>query len=145
MELLNESEYPVPFLLKFSLSENSILSVKQRWRQLKERCENGNNEKISNIWISFCNPEINKSLSFINSLTGGLRNIDKKSCHYRYSFHDGNCDDNDIIIRYFTNIETCKWTYDELDDLIFAFEKMANQFVGGESVTGTIVVSDVIP
>ena len=141
METMCEHEDQEAFSLRFSLSDYSPLDAKEKWKELKEKCENGNNESISNEWISLCDPVINKSLSFINSLTGGIRNIGKKSCHFRYSFQDNNeiCDDN-IVIRYFTNIPTCKWTYDELDDLIFAFEKMANARIGGDYVTGSIII-----
>jgi len=141
MEIMNEVEYHVPFTLRFSLSEYSPLDAKEKWSELKEKCENGNNESITNEWISFCDPNINKSLSFINSLTGGIRKIGKKSCHYRYSFQEiDEVRDDDIVIRYFTNIPTCKWTYTELDDLIFAFEKMANARIGGDYVSGSIII-----
>ena len=63
----------------------------------------------------------------------------QKTCHFRYSFSIEN--DNDIVIRYFKNSESGKWKYEELDNLIYAFEKMANDVVGGVYVSGSIVMT----
>jgi len=131
--LLDDYEYS----LQFSLTSYSTVESKRKWRVLKEKCENGNNEDITQNWLSCCNLELNKSLLFINSLEGGIKSSENKACRYRYSFSN-EYNDNKIVLRYFTNSLTDKWNYDVIDDLIYAFEKMANKHVGGVYVLGSI-------
>lgn len=128
--LLDDYEYS----LNFSLSEYSMKESKKKWNILKTNCENGNNESFVNEMISTC-----KSLTFTNSLEGGIEYITKKACRFRYSLTN-DYDDNNIILRYFTNSISDKWTYTELDNLISLFEKVANKYIGGVYVTGSIVM-----
>ena len=134
MELLLDT---YEYSLQFSLTSYSTVEAKRRWKVLKENCENGNNEDITQNWISCCKLELNKSLLFINSLEGGIKSSGNKACRYRYSFED-EYNDNSIVLRYFTNSSTDTWTYDDIDDLIYAFENMANKNVGGVYVSGSI-------
>jgi len=134
--LLDDYDYSI----RFSLIPYSINESKTKWKELKNKCENGNNESIANEWVSLCNSELKDSFTFINSLEGGIRHNTNKTCHFRYSFSD-EYDDNYIVMRYFNNSESGKWKYEELDNLINAFEKMANGVVGGVYVSGSIVMS----
>ena len=136
MELfLDDYEYS----LRFSLTPYSTMESKKKWNELKTNCENGNNESIANEWISLCNSEINKSLSFLNSMDGGIEDDKKKDCRFRYSFAT-EYEDNDIVIRHFKNSISSKWTYTQLDDLVQAFERMVNNHIGGIYVSGCIVM-----
>ena len=49
---------------------------------------------------------------------------------------------NEIIIDQIINTETEKWTYDELDDLIYAFTKTFNYFVNSDCVSGVIEITN---
>ena len=53
-----------------------------------------------------------------------------------------NYNDKDIILDRIINTNTEKWSYDELDDLIYAFTKTFNYFVKSECVNGVIEMSN---
>ena len=46
--------------------------------------------------------------------------------------------DNDIILHEITSNDNEKWTYDELDDLLYAFIKTANFNINSDCVNGCI-------
>lgn len=53
-----------------------------------------------------------------------------------------NYNNKDIVLNQIINTNTEKWSYDELDDLIYAFTKTFNYFVKSECVNGVIEMSN---
>jgi hypothetical protein len=67
---------------------------------------------------------------------GGDNNMTHKQLRFRNSIFG--IKGNDIIFDQVINTDTEKWTYDELDDIIYAFIKTANYNVNADCVRGYI-------
>lgn len=145
MNLLNTHNYRLVFYLDGDAPEKYI----KKWNKFKLECESGNNKHIVEQIKKHCKLEINQNLHYLERVEGGLggnNNEIHKQIRFRHIFmeqqlngdipyykKDTNIIFNEIIS---TNIE--KWTYDDLDDLIYAFIKTANYNIGSECVTGYI-------
>ena len=76
---------------------------------------------------------------------GGNNNFVNKQIRFREFFpndnrslNDGSWKDNDIVLTEITSTEEERWTYEELDDLIYGFIKTANYKLQAECVSGVI-------
>tara|TARA_B110001450_G_scaffold234564_1_gene238625 strand:+ start:352 stop:846 length:495 start_codon:yes stop_codon:yes gene_type:complete len=146
MNLLNTHNHR----LVFNLNEDAPKKYIEKWNEFKLECESGDNKHIVEKIKEYSKLEINQNLHYLERAEGGLggnNNGIHKQIRFRHIFmgqqfnggdipyykKDTNIIFNEIIS---TNIE--KWTYDDLDDLIYAFIKTANYNVGSECVTGYI-------
>lgn len=93
-------------------------------------------------WVSYCSLEKNKSLPFLNRMEGGIGG-------------DNNNEDRQIRCRLLTNYEPedrellldvidteiNKWSFEELRDLVKAFEKFSSEYIHPDNpVQGYIVI-----
>jgi len=140
MNILDTHEHK----LCFRIDKDAPPDYMKRWKTFKQKCESGENELIVEQIKGYCKLKQNKNLPYLNRKEGGMGG-NNNIIHKQVRFRDYNLwsklpkyIDNDIIIDMVYNTETEKWTYDELDDLIYAFIKTANYNVQAECVRGCI-------
>ena len=140
MNILNTHEHK----LCFRIDTDAPSDYMNRWKTFKQKCESGENEYIVEQIKGYCKLEKNKNLPYLNRCEGGMggnNNVIHKQIRFRQIRGKNDyryLKDNAIIIDRVYNTETEKWTYDELDDLIYAFIKTANYNVQAECVRGCI-------
>ena len=131
--------------LRFRLDGDAPPEFKKRWKKFKQDCEYGANKQLVEQWKSYCKLEQNRILPYLDRVEGGIGGNDN-TLHKQIRFRCvlptwrqlGIFNDNDIIMDRIENTTTEKWTYEELDDLIYAFIKTANDNVEGKCVRGCI-------
>ena len=141
MYLLNTHTHKLRFYINSNISEEDM----DKWKKLKFKCEGGDNKEIILLIKSNCRLEENKNLPYLNRFEGGLGG-NNKQIRFRdnelwyYLATDENIEnlDNDIYFDKIFNTENEKWTYQELDDLINAFIKTANDYIENICVNGCI-------
>lgn len=142
MNILNTHIYELRFYIDNDAPEEYI----NRWKELKLKCENGDNKIIVEKIKSYCKLSVNKELPYLERSEGGLGgNNNKTNKQIRFREYFGNNDyrykkDNDIILQEITSSDNEKWTYDELDDLVYAFIKTANFNIKADCVNGYITM-----
>jgi len=128
--------------LVFSINTDAPVDYLNRWKELKYKCETGDNEDIVENIKGYCKLECNENLPYLNRSEGGLgggNNSTNKQIRFRTDIIEEYKKDNDIVLEDIDCDTTMnKWTYQELDDLIYAFIKSANKYVKAECVTGYI-------
>ena len=129
--------------LRFRLDRDAPTDFKKRWKKFKRDCENGNNEQIVEHWKGYCKLEQNRILPYLDRIEGGIggnNNTIHKQIRFRFGTWRtlGIYDDADIVMDRIENTTTERWTYEELDDLVDAFIKTANNNVEEECVKGCI-------
>ena len=129
--------------LVFKIDNDASEKFTKKWYEFKLKCENGNNKHIVEQIKDKCKLEINKNLPYLDRLEGGLggnNNTEHKQIRFRHNLSDTdyNCRDNNIVFQEILSTNSEKWTYEELDDLIRAFVKTANNFANAEYVRGFI-------
>lgn len=133
--------------LRFKIDNHAPKNYMNRWCKLKDKCESGQNEneEIVKNWLSQCKLDTNKNMSFLNRFEGGIggnNNQINKQIRFRNNFLHKYTDlkykDNDIILLEIVSTVYEKWNFDELDDLIYGFIKMANNYVKEKCVLGYI-------
>ena len=146
MYILNTHNHRLVFNLDRDAPEKYI----KKWNKFKIECESGNNRHIVEQIKEYSKLETNKNMPYLQRIEGGLggnNNTIHKQIRFRHIFkgqqlNGGNIpyykEDTHIILNEIisTNIE--KWTYNELDDFIYAFIKTANYKVGADCVSGYI-------
>ena len=146
MNLLNTHQHK----LVFRIDKDAPSEFIKRWETFKNKCETGSVQEKKSIMeklVSYCEVDSNKSLPYLDRCEGGLggdNNIlnkqirlrrKKRGISFLYDKHG-----DDILLDQIYSTDTEKWTYDELDDLILAFIKTANQEVKAECVSGCIEI-----
>jgi len=124
-----------------------------RWKQLKDSCENGENRHIVEQIKEHCKLSQNKTLPYLERCEGGFGGNDNsvhKQIRFRPSFGPGHPawtmswpwlkEDNDIVLHEIHQTELESWTYEELDDIIYGFIKTAQEYVESELIDGYIEV-----
>ena len=134
--------------LRFSIDKDAPPIYKKRWNDFKKKCEEGENQYITEQIKNYCKMPINKNLSYLKRSEGGLGGDDNKvnkQIRFRqfwstdkWSLNDGSVQDDDIVLTEITSTNSEKWTYEELDDLIYGFIKTANYIVQANCVNGLI-------
>jgi hypothetical protein len=134
--------------LRLKIDNDAPPEYVKRWNNFKKSCEEGDNEYIVQQIKDSCKLNINKNLPYLNRWEGGLggnNNLVNKQIRFRYfgsksdrSINDGSWKDNDIVLTQITSTEEERWTYEELDDLMYGFIKTANYKVQGECINGVI-------
>lgn len=140
MNLLSETH---TYKLRFHINKDSPQEYINRWIYFKNKCESGQeeNEQIVGLIKMFCKLEQNKKLSYLVCYEGGMFGLDKQIRFRRKCAADcikrNNIDDDIILGEIYdrgleTETNTDKWTYEELDDLISAFIKVAEYYVNAK-------------
>jgi len=146
MVLLNTHNHRLVFNLDGNAPEKYI----KNWNEFKIKCESGNNKHIVEQIKEYSKLEINKNIPYLEREEGGLggdNNGIHKQIRFRHickgeQFNGGNIPyykkDTNIIFNEIISTDIEKWTYNELDDLIYAFIKTANYNIGADYVSGYI-------
>lgn len=147
MNLLNTHNHRLVFNIDGDAPEKYI----KKWNKFKIECESGNNQHIVEQIKIYSKLEKIKNIPYLKSAEGGLgggNNRIHKQIRFRHIFegqqfngtnipyykkHDMSIIFNEIVS---TDIE--KWSYNELDDLIYAFIKTSNYYIGAKCVSGYI-------
>ena len=140
--------------LVFRLAEHAPEKQVRKWNELKTRCESGDNKQIIEQMKQYCKLEINRNMPYLEREEGGLGGNDNKihkQIRLRHvsmgqQFDEGlvrhRTEHTNIVFNEITSTGIEKWTYNELDDLIYAFIRMANYSVGANCVSGHIELTD---
>jgi len=127
---------------RFTILNNVSIDVMNRWDQLKKKCERGNNKSIVQEWKLKCKLKSNQNLPYLIRSEGGVggdNNLIHKQIRFREVYNGHYMfTDNDIVMDYIKDTKIEKWSYYELDDLLYAFCTIANNYVQAECVEGTI-------
>ncbi len=146
MELLNTYNHR----LVFNIDGDAPEKIYKKWNKLKIECESGDNQHIVEQIKEYSKLEKIKNMSYLKREEGGLGedNIIHKQIRFRHifkgqQFNGGNIPyykkvDTHIIFNEIISTDIEKWTYNELDDLIYAFIKTANYYMGTNCVSGYI-------
>jgi len=141
MNILNTHDHR----LVFRIDNDAAKEYMKRWEEFKLKCESGDNEHIVVQMKNYCKLEKNKTMPYLNRAEGGMggdNTAKHKQIRFRFSRLWGRQApryvDNNIVFDEIMNTKQEKWTYEELDDLIYAFIKTANYNVKAECVGGCI-------
>lgn len=125
--------------LRFFIDNDAPNKYMKRWKKLKTQCENGKNKQLVKLIRENCKLNKNRNLQYLNNFEGGMCNENKnKRIRFRNNKSISKLADNEIILDQILDIETEKWTYEELDDLIYGFVKMSNYIIKADCVNGSI-------
>ena len=98
---------------------------------------------------TYCKLEQNKNIPILRREEGGIggdNNIINKQIRFVRLYTNMplplNYNDKDIVLDQISSTDIEKWSYDELDDLICAFTKTFNYFLGTDCVNGSIEMSN---
>ena len=121
------------YKLRFSIDKDAPRDYMKRWRELKHKCEYGENKYIIEEIKNCCLLKENKELPYLQRQEGGLGgkdNIVNKQIRFRNSlFSEPWQLDNDIVMDEINNTEFEKWKYEEINDLLYAFMKVAAKHI----------------
>jgi len=146
MDLLNTHNHRLIFNLDRDAAEKYI----KKWNKFKIECESGDNQHIVEKIKEYIKLEQIKNMPYLKREEGGLggdNNIIHKQIRFRHifkgqQFNGGNIPyyirDDSIIFNEIISTDIEKWTYNELDDLIYAFIKTANYYMGSNCLSGYI-------
>ncbi len=134
--------------LIFRIDNNAPKDYINRWKKIKFDCETHDNKYIIEKMKTYCKLEQNKNIPYLQREEGGIggnnNTINKQIRFYRLRqsipIH---YNDKDIVLDQIYNTNTEKWSYDELDDLIYAFTKTFNYLVKADCVNGVIEMSNI--
>lgn len=126
--------------LIFRIDKDAPKDYINRWNRIKFDCEENDNKYIIEKMKTYCKLEQNKNLPYLEQ--GGIATEGKQLRFFRLYSKSINYNDKDIVLDQIINTNTEKWSYDELDDLIYAFTKTFNYFVKSECVNGVIEMSN---
>jgi hypothetical protein len=127
--------------LIFRIDKDAPEDYINRWKKIKFDCEEYNNKYIIEKMKTYCKLEQNKNIPYLEQ--GGIGTEGKQIRFFRLYSKFINYNDKDIVLDQIINTNTEKWSYDELDDLIYAFTKTFNYFVKSECVIGVIEMTNI--
>ena len=128
--------------LIFKIDNDAPKEDMNRWNTLKKDCEyNNENELIVKEWLVICKNESIRNLPYLNRSEGGIGGDNNKK-HKQIRFRPLQNilffrADNDIVFDV-SNTNEEKWSFDELDDLIYGFIKFSNKYVMADCIKGII-------
>jgi len=133
--------------LIFRIDDDVPQIVLDRWNVLKCDCEEGEgrNEYVIDKMKTYCRLVQNKSMPYLQRFEGGIggnNNTIHKQMRFRSSMSSLH-NDRTIVLADIVSTSSERWTYEELDDLIYAFRKSLNHFVKSNCVNGLIGMSNV--
>ncbi len=138
--------------LRFRINCLATKKCIDKWKKIKQNCENGNNVHIIEQIKNCCMSELNKKIKKLDIVEGGFNVSDNindceihKQIRFRYYVNNNTNNltdnlidiDNDIVLDVH-NTDTEKWTYNELDDIIYAFIKICVDCMHTNCVDGCI-------
>jgi hypothetical protein len=126
--------------LRFRIDSDAPNNYIKKFKKLKEKIENGDNNHFSCKIKDYCKLESNRNLPILNRMEGGLggnNNIINKQIRYRHNLKKYLDNYNDIILSV-QNSDIEKWTFEELDDIIYVFIKIFNTYMNTECINGCI-------
>lgn len=123
------------YSLVFTINKKESNETIKKWREIKHKCEYGDNENLVIEWLKRCDKESIKSLPYLKRSEGGIGGDDESNRQIRFSmsFNPNNIEFNTI---YYT--ETEKWSQNDLEDLAHGFVKYVNEYIQKECVSGKI-------
>ena len=130
--------------VRFYIDKDAPDKYMKNWDEFKLKCEYGDNKQIVEQIKSYCKLPQNKNIPYLNRKEGGMggnNNIVHKQIRFRdYKLWSKSPRYNDsyIIFDRIENTDIEKWTYEELDDIIYGFIKTANYNIKAECVNGSI-------
>ena len=130
--------------LRFYIDKDAPVNYMESWNEFKLKCEQGNNKQIVEQIKSYCKLPQNKNIPYLNRKEGGMggnNNIINKQIRFRDCIlwsKSPRYNDSDIIFDRIENTDIEKWTYEELDDIIYGFIKTVNYNIKAECVNGCI-------
>lgn len=139
MNILNTHYHRLIFYIDIDISKNGM----NKWKKIKNDCENGDNKYIVEHMKYYYKLNTNKNLPYLNRCEGGIGGNDNNKhkqirfrsfCNGQYlnGYNFGNTKiDNNIMFNEIISNDIDKWTYEELDDLIYAFIKTINYYISG--------------
>lgn len=111
MNILNTHIYE----LRFYIDNDALEEYINRWKELKLKCENGDNKIIVEKIKSYCKLSVNKELPYLERSEGGLggnNNKTNKQIRFKDKFSYDNfrdtCNDNVIILHEITSSDNEK-------------------------------------
>ena len=129
------------YKLRISIDKDAPPDYMKRWLDFKNKCEGGGGENkhiVERIKQS-CSLQENKNLPYLNRSEGGMggnnNSINKQIRFRRKEPWMSYClwqYDNDILMDQIYCTETEKWTYEEISDLLSAFIKVSENYIGSE-------------
>jgi hypothetical protein len=127
--------------LVFCLQDNSDKNEIKQWRKLKKHFNSIDhiNSIVKQI-RDYCQLESNKNLPILRRVEGGLGG-DDNNIHKQIRFSNRDVLDEYIVMDIY-NTDFEKWTYKELDDLIYAFKKLADDSLDGRCVESYIEIKN---
>lgn len=140
MNILHSHEHKLIFWLTDDY-DDVPKNFLNKWKDLKLHCENGDNKDIVDHLKLYCNLDSNKKIPYLLRYEGGMggdNNIENKQIRFRHQRKVKFKVDHFIVFDQILNTTTESWTYEELDDIIHAFIKMANSIIEAECVEGFI-------
>jgi hypothetical protein len=99
-------------------------------------------KRMTALWISYCTLEANRALPLLNRVEGCIGGDKQIRGVFRSTEPDAAWSPENFELRFeVRNSEVCRWTYEELKDLIDAFEKLCVDVVHPDSpVSGEVAV-----
>lgn len=108
------------------------------WNALKKECEyNNSNQEIVKEWLSMCKKKDVCNLPYLDCSEGGIGGSNKQ-IRFRPFYSDISGFRDNYIVFDVQNSNEEKWTFDELDDLIYGFVKYSNEYVIKDCIQGVI-------
>lgn len=139
MNILDTHIYKLRFKLDFDAPDKYI----EKWNKIKEESETTDNEYLVKEIKNNCKLESNKNLSYLQINEGGLggnNNKINKQIRFRFNFNS-NKFDNDILLDVLnSDLKNEKWTYEELDDILYSFIKVLNKRMCCQCISGCIEI-----
>ena len=129
-------------ILIFCIDNDASHEYLNIWKKIKFDCEEGDNKYIIEKMKTYCTLEQNKNMPYLQREEGGIggdNNAVNKQIRFFRLYQNGiNYKDKDIVLDQIINTNTEKWSYEELDDFIYALTKTFNYFVKAECVNGAL-------
>lgn len=114
-------------MIRFLIDPDAPSEYMDRWKKIKQKIENGDNEWFVDAVRTHCKLSSNINLPYLDRCEGGIGNNNNllyKQLRFKQHIPSHNgipfALDNDICIDQIYSTNTDKWTYEELDDLITA-------------------------
>ena len=124
--------------LRFRIDANVSSECIHLWNKIKFECTNGMNKRVVDKMKTFSRVESNQRLPYLPCAEGGIGHANKQ-IRFRMIAGPITMDNtDDIILDQIYNAEQEKWTYEEIDDIIYSLIKTFNYFVRCDCVEGVI-------
>ena len=132
---LNINKNITNMIIRFKLDNDAPKDFIKKWLELKNKCETltktDSRKETIDAWLKYCKLQSNKNLPFLDRCELGIGGKNKQM-RFRQRSEQKPFLDNDIIIDQIYNIDEEKWNLEELQDLINAFNKFAEDYINSK-------------